>query len=38
VRSVKARYAEIEEQLLELLARWEELEARQREASSPMDR
>jgi ATP-binding cassette subfamily F protein uup len=38
VRTVKARYAEIEEQLLELLARWEELEARQRDASSPMDR
>ena len=35
VRTVKARYAEIEELLLQLLARWEQLEARQREASSP---
>ena len=34
VRAVKARYAEIEELLLQLLARWEQLEARQRESSS----
>jgi len=34
VRAVQARYAEIEELLLQLLARWEQLEARQREASS----
>jgi ATP-binding cassette subfamily F protein uup len=34
VRAVKARFAEIEELLLQLLARWEQLEARQREASS----
>ncbi len=35
-KTANLRYAEIDGLLLQLLARWEELEARQREASSPL--